>query len=247
MRWALRRQFLYALSVIVALALILVGSWFAFFYHSPSCSDNTENQGEGGVDCGGPCTKLCVAPTVTALWARAVEIAPGVYHAVALVENPQTDAGTALLPYRFSLYDSSNILVAERLGTMYLNPGEVVPLFEADIVTGNRIPARAFVSFSPAVWEKMAHTDISVRVISQSLDSQALKLTARIENASALPVSQFTVTALLYGADGNLITASQTAVDGLAAHEDKDIVFTWQEPFAASVTKTDVVPRLVPQ
>lgn len=247
MRWALRRQFLIALGVGALFVLLLVFLWFTFFYHSPSCTDNVKNQNEEGIDCGGPCVKLCVAPTVSALWARSVEIAPGVYHAVALVQNPRTDAGTALLPYHFSLYDSNSILVAERSGTMYLNPGEVAPLFEAAIVTGNRIPARTFVSFDPAVWEKMDRSDMPVHVVSQSLDSETLKLTAHIENASAFPVPAFVISAFLFSADGNVVTASQTAVDGLAAHEERDLVFTWQEPFAVPIVKTDVVPRFVSQ
>ncbi len=244
MRWAARRQFLIAMAVLVLSGLVLFGLWFVFFYHVPSCSDNVQNQGETGVDCGGPCAKLCVAPAVTALWARSVEVAPGVYHAVALVQNPRTDAGTSALPYTFDLYDSSNILVAERSGVMYLEPGEVAPLFEPDIVTGNRVPVRTFVSFGPAVWEKMPRTSIPVSVVSQSLDQQGLKLTAHIENTTALPVAAFTVAALLYGADGNLVAASQTAVDGLAAREGKDVVFTWQEPFTTAVVRADIIPRV---
>ena len=235
------------IAVIVVIGLIALGFWFVFFYHSPSCSDNTQNQGEEGIDCGGPCSKLCEIPSVTALWARSVEIAPGVYHAVALVQNPRTDAGTTALPYTFDLYDSSNILVAERSGMMYLDPGEVVPLFEANITTGNRIPAHTFVSFGPSVWQKMDRTDVPITIVSQSLDSTALKLTAQVQNSSAFPVPAFTVTALLYDASGTLVTASQTAVDGLAAREERDIVFTWQEPFSAPVIRADIVPRLSSQ
>jgi hypothetical protein len=247
MRWALKRQFLIAIAVIVVIGLVALGLWFVFLYRSPSCSDNVQNQGETGVDCSGPCARLCEVPTVTALWARSVEVAPGVYHAVALVQNPRTDAGTASLPYTFDLYDSSNILVAERSGAMYLNPGEVVPLFEPNITTGNRVPIHAFVSFGPSVWQKMDRTSVPVSVTSQSLDSQALKLTAHLENTSPVPVPAFTVTALLYDAGGNLVTASQTAIDGLAARGGKDIVFTWQEPFSAPVIRADIVPRLLAQ
>lgn len=247
MHWALRRQFLIAVTVIVVTGLVLLGLWFVFFYHAPSCFDGVQDGSEQGVDCGGPCARLCTAPTVTALWARSVEAGPGVYHAVALVQNPETDAGTASLPYTFSLYDSNNILVAERSGVMYLNPGEVAPLFESDIVTGNRTPAYTFVSFGSAVWQTMDRMTIPVSVMSQSLDSTALKLTAYVENTSALPVATFTVTALLYDANSNLVTASQTTLDGLDAHEGKNIVFTWQEPFAVPVVRADLIPRLVQQ
>jgi hypothetical protein len=93
----------------------------------------------------------------------------------------------------------------------------------------------------------MDRANVPVSVVSHSLDSTALKLTAHIQNTTALPVAAFTITALLYGADGNLVTASQTAIGGLAAHGEQDIVFTWQEPFAAPVVRVEVVPRLASQ
>lgn len=244
MRWALRRQFLYALSIFLVIAVVLLGVWFQFFYHAPTCFDGAQNGDELGIDCGGSCRKLCTSPMVSALWARAVEIGPGVYHAVALVQNPETDAGTMALPYKFSLYDANNILVAERTGTMELAPSEVAPLFEPNIVTGSRVPAHTFVEFGQAVWEKMDPLQNPIHVVSQSLDSQNLRLTARIENTTPLSVSNITVTALLYDTDGTLVNASRTIVPTLPAQGQTDTVFTWQMPFTASVVRVDIVPRV---
>ena len=244
MRWAVKRQFLIALGIIISIALVLGGTWFAFFYHAPTCNDGMQNQDELGIDCGGVCKKLCTAPRVSALWARAVEVAPGVYHAVALVRNPESDAGTNSLPYTFSLYDADNILVAERSGTMYLYPGEIAPLFEANIVTGNRVPARAFVQFGQALWEKMGRAQTPIEIVSQSLDQTALRLTAHIQNTTVYPVAHAVITALLYDADGNLVNASQTTVDTLPARGEEDIAFTWQEPFTKPVARFDITPRV---
>lgn len=244
MNWAFRRQFFYALAILIALGLVLTGVWFGFFYHASTCSDGTQNQDETGIDCGGSCTKLCTAPLVSALWARAVEAGPGVYHAVALVRNPETDAGTDALPYTFSLYDADNVLIAERNGTMYLAPGEVAPLFAGDIITGNRIPVRAFVRFGTATWEKMKNEQNPIRVTSQELDQEALRLAARIVNTTALPVPRVVIIALLYDADGNLVNASQTTVSDLPPRGEKDIAFTWQRPFAEDILRIDVVPRV---
>ncbi|MDO8523935.1 MAG: hypothetical protein Q7R74_01765 [bacterium] len=244
MNWAFRRQFFYALAILIALGLVLTGVWFAFFYHVSTCSDGIQNQDEGGIDCGGSCTKLCTAPLVSALWARAVEAGPGVYHAVALVRNPETDAGTDALPYTFSLYDADNVLIAERSSTMYLAPGEVAPLFAGDIVTGNRIPMRAFVRFGTAIWQKMESEQNPIRVTSQNLDQEALRLTAHIENATAIIIPRATISALLYDAEGNLVNASQTTVSDFPARGEKDIVFTWQKPFSAPVVRFDVTPRV---
>ncbi len=246
MRWALKRQFLFALGILAILGALAFGIWVSFFYHAPSCFDNKQNGDETGVDCGGGCARICQVPTVTALWARSVEAGTGVFHAVALVRNPRSDAGTTALPYHFSLYDVNNILVAERRGTMYLEPGEVAPLFEGDIVTGSRTPVRTYVDFGPATWEKMPAPAVAVSVDAQTSPADitsSLTLSAHVTNLTALPLPPTVVTALLYGADGNLVNASQTVVTGLPARGEKNIVFTWQTPFANPVTRIELTPR----
>ncbi len=244
MRWATKRKLLYAFGVALVLLVLAGVAWFAFFYHSPTCSDGVMNQNEEGVDCGGLCDKLCQAPKVSALWARAVNVAPGVYHAVALVRNPEANAGTESLPYTFYLYDANNILVAQREGTMFLNPGEDVPLFEANILTGSRIPVRAFADFGQATWKRMERPQNPLAIVSQTLDEKTLKLIGTVENTSPLAVKAALVTALLYDADGVLVTASQTSLATLAAHDRRAVTFTWQVPFVKPIVRADIVARV---
>ena len=101
MRWAVQRQLFIALLILGFFGMLAAGGWYVFLYAPPSCTDGIINQDEEGVDCGGVCKLLCQAPRVSALWSRAVLIAPGVYHAVALVRNPEASAGTERLPYIF--------------------------------------------------------------------------------------------------------------------------------------------------
>lgn len=244
MRWAIQRQLVYGLIVLGVLFILAIGLWFSFFYHTPTCSDGIKNQNEEGIDCGGMCSKLCIAPRVSALWARSVLVAPGVYHAVAMVRNPESAAGTASLPYTFQIFDDKNILIAERRGVMFLNPGEVAPLFEANVITGNRVPAHTYVTFGQALWQRMNPVPSPVRVVSQTLDENALRLSAHIQNTTALKVPSVTLTALLYDADGNLVTASQTKLIDVAPRGENDVVFTWQEPFAKPVVSKDITARV---
>lgn len=237
---------MFALGVLVVFLLLFSGGWYLFFYHAPTCFDGQQNGGETGVDCGGPCARLCVQPTVTALWTRVVPAGLGVYHAVALVRNPRSDAGTTALPYHFSLYDTNNVLVAERRGTMYLEPGEIVPLFEPDIVTGNRTPVRAFVDFGQAVWTTMTAPPQTVKVAALTSPADIMTsemLSASVTNVTAVPLSSTVVTALLYDASGNVVNASQTIVSDLPALGTKTITFTWQQPFSGTVTRVELTPR----
>lgn len=244
MQWSFQRQLIYALSGILILAVIGGGGWFLFFYSPPSCFDGILNQGEEGIDCGGSCSLICKAPAVSALWARSVRVAPGVYHAVAMVRNPESDAGTNALPYTFSLFDVENILVAERHGTVTLEPGEVVPLFEANIRTGERIPVRTFVSFGNGAWHRMERAKNPIRIASQDLEQDALRFSALVENTIPETVNGIILTALLYDADDTLVAASQTTIDTLPARDLRSVVFTWQEPFASPIIRADIVARI---
>jgi hypothetical protein len=143
------------------------------------------------------------------------------------------------------LFDTKNILVAERTGVMRLNPGEIVPLLEPNIVTGERIPVRTFVDFGTALWEKGDRVESPVHVIPGRLpDSETLTLNASVENKTAVPIERLVFTAILYDADDIVVTASQTAIDRLGARERKDLSFTWQEPFARPIVRADVIPSL---
>lgn len=244
MSWSSSRQTALALSVLGV--IVLVGGIAAFFvfYEEATCFDGIQNQDEAGIDCEGKCTKLCEAPRVSALWARSVKVAPGVYHAVAMVQNPETTAGSEALPYTFSLYDANNILIAERHGTMTLEPGEVIPLFEANVITGERIPARTLIEFKQGEWHTMERSANPLTVGSLNLNPEARRLTALVSNTTPVSVPRAVVTALIYGEGDILVAASQTVVTDIPSRGSRETIFTWQEPFAQSAVRAVVTSRL---
>ena len=237
------RQLLFALGAFVLIGVFVAGFYFLYIFSPASCTDGVLNQTEEGIDCGGECARLCVAPNVTALWARSVRVAPGVYHAVALVKNPDTRA-TGDVPYTVSLFDDENILIAQREGTLRLLPGDIAPLFEANVVVGERPPARTFVDIGTGEFTTAERGTSPIRVLSWDFDEEAGRLIASMENQSTLNVGSVTVTALLMNDNELLINASQTVVEGFAPRERVDAVFTWQEPFSESPTRVDIIPRI---
>lgn len=243
MPWGTKRQLFYALIVLAVIVVIAIVSWFVFFYKAPTCIDGKMNQNEEGIDCGGVCVKVCEAPAVSALWARSVKVADGVYHAVAMIRNPATDAGTSYLPYTFYLYDAENILVAQRSGSMVLEPGETVPLLEANIVTRERAPAKTFIEFGQAVWRERSRTQIPVVIDTEVLDEENLRLTARVSNITPTTVPKIILTALLYGKDEVLVAASQTILTDIPGRGDREAAFTWQEAFPEDVVRTVITAR----
>ena len=243
MSWNTTRQLLFALGIFVVIVGAGVGGYFSFFYTAPSCEDRIKNGTEEGVDCGGSCARICVQPNITTVWARSVRVAPGVYHAVALIKNPQTDA-VGTVPYTVSLFDRNNILIATREGALRILPGETAPLFEANIVTGERIPVKTFVDIGTGTFTRKNRTASAVRVASFTVDEERGRVVAQLENRSLFPVSDVTVTALVYDTNNVAQYASQTFVERLGIREQKEVVFTWQEPFTVGPVHVDIITRI---
>lgn len=243
MPWSTMRQLLFALGGVGILVVLGVALYFSAFYEPPSCVDGIQNQDELGVDCGGACVRLCTAPNVSTLWARSVRVAPGVYHAAGLIKNPDTTAA-GTISYTVSLFDEDNILVATREGSMNLLPGDLAPLFEANIVTGERVPARTFVDIGEGTFEKVERENPPTRILSFELNEEQQTVSAIIENATVFEVRDIVVTAFLFNEEELLINASQTKIDGLAARERREVIFTWQEPFSETPSRVDILPRV---
>ncbi len=234
--------------IAVGIIAILVGfvtlGWYAFFYTPPSCTDGIQNQDERGVDCEGMCANLCSTPRVDALWTRALKVTDGVYHGVSLIKNPLPLSTGAGLTYTLSLYDEGNILVAERRGTFDLDPGETRVIFEPNIVTGSRVPVRAFMKIDGGQWERAEVAKTPIRVIPGTVDQAALTLGATLENTTAVAVNNIIADALLYDQDGIVVAASETRVPVIPGRARQDVTFTWATSFTKMVTTSDIIVRI---
>lgn len=243
MQWSQKRRVSIAVGIVLIVAAATALGWYGFVYEPASCSDGIQNQDERGIDCEGVCTRMCVVPRVDALWSRSVQTADGVYHAVALVKNPEPNASAVGLTYALSLYDSGNILVAERRGTFDLAPGETRVIFESNVITAERVPVRAFMKIDGGQWSRGEQEANLIRVIPGTVDEEARSFTAVIENLTPTPITGVVADALLYDREGIVVTASETRVPVLPARGRQEVVFTWSLPFARPIITSDIVVR----
>jgi len=247
--WAAQKRAQYIGTLIVVVGIVGGGVLFFVVRDKPTCTDGIQNGTEEGVDCGGECQAICpfaaTAPVIQ--WTRFFEQAPGVYSVVALIENPNSKASAMAVPYEFSLRDENNVLIYERKGQVNLLARQRIPIFESGLVTGNRIPRRAAFSFTKSPeWVTDTPQDIPLRISQENLvtgDTEQ-RLSARVRNTELAALSDVRIVALLFSADGNAVAASQTVIDFLPGSGEKDIVFSWQAPFAETIVKIDLVPVL---
>lgn len=252
MPWAVRRRVIYLIGVFVFFAIVVGGPIaYTLLTVPPTCTDGIQNQGETAIDRGGPCPLLDpnqLQPSAV-LWSRAFSVRDGSYNAASYIENPNDGAGVSSVGYVFKLYDSDNVLVAERIGSTFIMPGRVTPVFEGAIDTGNRKVARAFFALTaePA-WQQMrdAAKVIAVSDVAASNIATVPRVSATVRNTDVSPLFDISFVATVFDTAGNAYASSATHLDRLAAGETQQIVFTWPDPFPSLVGRIDVIPRVAP-
>jgi len=252
MGWATQRRAMYLAGILVVLAIIIAIPAYLQLSKAPNCFDGKANGDEQGIDCGGSCAKICLSQIndIVIHWSRPFAVAPGVYDAVAYVENPNFRSGVSEVIYKFKLYDEDNILIAEKFGKTFIGPNEQLAIFESGLNTGERIPRRAFFEFAPDIdWQRIELAEEDTPLISVrnreviNLDTKP-RLNATIVNDTPFPIEDIDVVAILYGADDNAIAVSATIIDRIEQYDSKDISFTWQDVFSVTPVRIDVIPRV---
>jgi len=248
MDWRRRRQFFYIL-IISALFLIFVAfPIYLKFNKPPSCFDGERNGDEIGVDCGGSCLRACVSDILepTVLWVRSFKITEGVYNATAYIQNTNSGVYATNVPYIFRIFDKDNLLISEREGRTDIFPGSVFPVFEGTIFTGERVPQTTFFDFENIDWLQGSPSfekDIIVKERVLSLGENP-RLRAVIENSSIDELKNIEVVVVLYDENDNAINSSKTVIDKLSKGEQKEVVFTWSQPFSSDSLRIEIFSKV---
>lgn len=247
MTWRLQRQLTIVFVILVFLAVVF-GLFYFYTRPAPSCFDRAQNQGEQGVDCGGSCVKICqdqAIPLIT-LWTRPFEISPGVYSAVAFVENPNRSLGIPYLAYEFSLVDKAGRVITRGTGHTFANPSERFPIFLGGLSDPSRSVKSAFVTFTdPIEWRRTEREVPKVSVRQTGLELLPVpRLSAEVESSSIVELSNLPVVAVISGPGGNAFTGSATLVDRLPSGGQQQVYFTWPLPFEIEPTLFDLYPRV---
>jgi hypothetical protein len=250
MTWANKRKLIYIGSIVAVILVVVVVPTIIHFYKAPTCFDGKMNDGELGVDCGGPCNLLCPAQyaPLNVLWSRFSQVNNGVYNVLAYIENPNLNAGANNLSYAFKLFDKDGILLNERDGQTFVPANKVMAIFEAEMQTGNQVPVRVEFDFtSQAVWVKQAssETGLSVSQSVVSREDSSPRLSAVLSNTTINQIKNIEAVAIVYNALGNTIAFSRTIVDSINGKESQTINFNWPKPFADTYARTEIVLKVL--
>ena len=245
--WSTKRKFGYFFIFMAAIVVLVGLPAFFVFYKAPTCSDGVKNGTERGVDCGGSCARLCpadfAAPKV--LWAYSVRVVPGIYNALAYVQNPNPSVEARDLSYILKLYDAEGILVTQRVGKAFVPAGQRFAVFVAGIDVGKRTPVRATFEFAGEPNWRQGSPLTKLRVLDTSLDQgQGGKPSARVRVRNDAPDRSYAnvdATVILYDKNDNRVAFSKTVIPSIGPNETQTLYYTWPEPFGAGIVRTEVL------
>lgn len=246
--WAQRRQWIvYSIFGAFAVALVAVIA-IAIFYKTPTCIDNTQNQGETGVDCGGPCSHACVAderpPQVR--FARAIASAPGRTDVIAYVDNPNADAAANDVHATVEVYDSNHALLARQTVTFDVATGSTVPVFVEGIVQNNpAVVTQTFFTIDTASLQWIRTSGKPTNLGVQDIVWQEginPRVSATLVNPFAKTLANIRLIAVVFDANDQAIAASRTLVSTLPSQGTAPLIFTWNTPFSSPAARVEVVP-----
>lgn len=240
--WASRRKNIYLVLIVFVLSGVSFAIFWNFWYSKPTCSDGIQNGEETGVDCGGGCSLVCKAEALRPIvrWdPRLFEISPGNWSALIYVENPNIDSFASYAPYKFTIYDQNNSIVAVRSGATILPRNKTVGIFEGGIEIGVEIePKRAVFEFGDNIrWQRVQTKDPEIKISHTPLlrlDTSP-RVEATIENEEIDPIKNIELVAAVFDEADNAVATSRTFVEELSGGESTNVVFTWPRPFDLGV------------
>ena len=212
--------------------------------------DNKQNQGEFGVDCGGPCgpCELKNPKVITTFWARAVKVRDNLFDAAALIQNQNEVLSSSHVVYEFALFDEFG-LVTRKKGETYLLAQERTPIIEPGIVT-TRDPSRVEFRIVSIDWQvrKDIHPNVfaerrEYKVVGAGDKKQGV-VDATIFNGTPYDYRSVDVYVLALDKDNNLLGVNRSALENIRAGSHNPLRLIWPQELPGAVASVEVTTRL---
>lgn len=235
---------------------VLIGTGFYYLFRTkPTCTDKIQNQGETGIDCGGPCAKCAEMPKAERLKVIEKAIVPGEtgkYDALVKIVNPNSQLGAANFDYSFNLLDGSGKIIAKSAGSNFILPGQTKYAVAFNLSADTKPESLDFEisSFNWNLFSEFEEPDIAVYAKEFSLASGGetgfARLKAKMRNQSGFDFHEISAVAVVRGGDGTPIAVNETNFNDVRASEEREVNFSWGNPFTIDpvTAKIEIVPEV---
>ncbi len=224
MHFRFLKQFIYGIGFLIFFGLFAFGVYSLWFKPVSSCFDHVQNQGEEGIDCGGPCAQACIPPDIKAISVggipRLFRTTPSGISIFAEIRNPNGDYAAQNFAYTFKLYDDQNNILREITGESFIYAGEIKYLAVFDLASADatHVQRVELVVESPqwvpeAVFKK---PQLLVQNSQVSKQESGILVSGRLVNNDSVAIPQITIATIFYDQLGQPVGVSKNEVENVA-------------------------------
>jgi hypothetical protein len=216
------------LVILLAIGLAIYLIW-RHYHPQPTCFDGIQNQGETGIDCGGPCG---VCPHPMGLEIISQDFIPTTsnnFDLVAKVKNPNSNWGVESVTYKFNFYNTNNQLIGSKTGTAYILPQETKYIVEQRVYLAEPLVRIAF-ELEKTDWQRLKNfSELQIRVKDKNhqIIEEKYRLYGVLENKSNYNLDKVEAVGLLFDDNGKIIAVGKTDVRTFLIGESRSIEINW--------------------
>lgn len=194
----------------------------------PNCSDGVRNQGELGIDCGGPCISceiLDLTPLKSAGPVSVFALQNGRVVLLGEVLNSNEAHKAKRFSYRFLIYDQTNHLIEEIYGSDSLFTLEKKYIFEGGVSSRFDNVGKAELEFFDVSWERTHASLKPSLVLSENVKTvigkNRIEVSGKVKNQSSFAATDVKIIAILFDKYEIELLASQWVISNLGGFEEK--------------------------
>ena len=252
----LAKQLIYGTFYIIVWVLVVWAGFALFTHPSASCFDKIQNEGELGVDCGGPCATVCTpsAQPINVLSVHDFTSPSGNETFLGKIANPNTDFAAQSFSYAFNVYDASGTLLQSYPGQSFLFSQQIKYV----LLVNQTVPSTAVredLAITNPSWVTGASLGVVPQLVVQNVATQvgsstpgiaggvsvgAVTATGQLVNNDTATFNNVFIVAVFEDANGNPVAASQTLLDSIAPNQTESFSVSYPAVPGIDPTKTDV-------
>jgi hypothetical protein len=246
---ALQRSSKRIVIIFVYAAIFFGIGFFIYWMARPvaTCTDGIQNEGETGIDCGGPCKPCDETPQLSPIGVLETAFVPsgqGQYDVVAKIQNPNNGYGSSQFSYRFTLTDANGNVLVDKSGTDFILPADTKYIIETGLAS-TATPQKVNFAISNTNWTKFTgyekpQLNIYNKNYTLLSDSTGFsQVYGLLRNESSFDFNSIEVNIVLRDGSGNVVALNKTMMNTVNSGEERDFTLIWPTSFPGDVQNVE--------
>jgi hypothetical protein len=237
-------------GIIIFIYLIIFSliGFFVYYIITPqsNCFDGKKNQGEKGVDCGGPCTVACeeelIVEEIEVLEKYFVHGRGDNYDLMAKIDNPNNRYGAAKFSYRFDLVDKLGNSLGKREGISFILPGESKYVMELNL-NSVESPYSASFEILNIEWEEfIGYEEPKLGIYNKNYHEESGKseVFGLLKNESYFDFNAIEIYIILRDENGDPVAIGTNEMNTVYSQQERDFRVFWPYNFNSEVKDVEI-------